>query len=267
MTCDDIQPYLDAFIDDELSPERTLDVKRHLRQCSACLTEVQAVEAMVTATRTSVNEAPMCPDFRSRLEQCLAEERKRQEHGVWHHPLGYRVILPVAAAAAMALGYGWYQQSGPGQTGQPVIASSDTNLVDLLVNHHTRPPTPSVTDTSSVTRLEPKLGFPVHAPNLERYGARFVGASLVSVNGAAAALLHYDIRGRRLTFYVYNPEELPLRAIRALHPRVVGNQAVFVGHRRGYSIATCERQGVGYALAADLSDEESAKLVAAVDGH
>jgi anti-sigma factor RsiW len=63
---------------------------------------------------------------------------------------------------------------------------------------------------------------------------------------------------------MYNPEELPLRAQRALHPSVVGSQAVFVGNRRGYSIATCERKGVGYAFTGELSDEESAELVAAV---
>lgn len=267
MNCEELRPYIDAFIDDELSPERTLDVRRHLRDCKPCLTEVQAVEAVVSATRTSVNEVPMCPEFRSRLGQCLAEERKKQEHGGRYHPLGYRVVLPIAAAAAMALGYGWYQQSGPGQSDSAILARSDSSLVDLLVKHHTKPPDPAVTDTSSVTRLETKLGFPVRAPNLERYGARFVGASLVRVNNTHAALLHYAIKGRRLTFYVYNPEEFPLRAMRALHPRVVGNQAVFVGHRRGYSIATCERHGVGYAVAADLSDEESAQLVAAVDQH
>jgi len=37
-----------------------------------------------------------------------------------------------------------------------------------------------------------------------------------------------------------------------------------VGNRRGYSIATCEREGVGYAVTTDLSGDESAELVAAL---
>jgi len=44
----------------------------------------------------------------------------------------------------------------------------------------------------------------------------------------------------------------------------VRNESVYVGNRRGVSIAATEHRGVGYAVATDLNDDESAELVAAV---
>jgi anti-sigma factor RsiW len=264
MNCNDIRPYLEAFVDSELSPERTLDVEGHLEQCEACRSEVDLSRTLSAVTRSAISEVEICPDFQARLCRCMASERKRQERKAVR-PLPMRFITPLAAAAGLTLAFGAAQRGNlPGF--EALLGSTETQLVDLLLKHHSAPPEPEVMAQDSLEAMEPALGFPVHAPNLERYGARFVGANLVNVDRAHAASLHYSMtNGRRVTFYVYDPEELPLRAMRSLRPRVVRNQAVFVGQRKGYSIATCERHGVGYAVAADLSDTESAELVAAVN--
>lgn len=270
MNCQEIRPYLEAFSDQELSPERTLDVERHVAQCESCQAEVEMSRTLAIVTRSAVSEVPCCPDFQARLCRSLAEERRRQEAPAVPapRPLTWRTISPIAAAAAMALLFGAAQRQGSDGVTRPLIASTENQLMDVLLRHHSAPPpTPALSALDLVQRMEPRLGFPVHPPNLERYGARFVGASLVNVDQTPAASLHYSMtNGRRLTFYVYDPEKLPLRAaVRTLHPRVVQNQAVFVGHRRGYSIATCERHGVGYAVTTELGDAESAELVAALD--
>ena len=57
----------------------------------------------------------------------------------------------------------------------------------------------------------------------------------------------------------------PLRA--RLEPRVVRDMAVYVGTRRGYSIAAAEQRGVGYAAATDLDDAETAELIASTVVH
>jgi hypothetical protein len=49
----------------------------------------------------------------------------------------------------------------------------------------------------------------------------------------------------------------------ALQQRLVRERPVYVGQRGGYSIAAAERSGIGYALATDLNDVESANLVLA----
>ncbi len=301
MSCCAVRPYLQAFVDDELSPERCIEIEQHLSECSECMAEVELTRSLCRATRTTVAQCPVCPDVHARLIQCLKEERMRNQ-GHSFDPLSWRVIAPLAAAAAMTLFLSAkvpdalpdvvhavtqaasQDASGyPGQTStdgsrvmsgqkemlssthEVVEANSQDGLMDFLIRHHAARFEPEVVEPALVNHLEPHLGFRVQPPDLRRYGARFEGANLVPVNRTRAAVLHYNLGGKRVTLYMYNPEELPLRAQRALTPRVVGNRAVFVGHRRGYSIATCESEGVGYAVTTDLSGEESAEIVAALD--
>jgi anti-sigma factor RsiW len=261
MNCAEIRPYLQAFVDEELSPERAIDVERHLVDCEECAADVNLTRSLCRATRNSVTEVSMCPDFQSRLSACLAEERKRQESQALS-PLSWKVIAPLAAVAAVALFFGVNHERF--QDTAPVVRASNDHLVDLLVDYHNTEEEPGTHDPSAVAHLEPQLGFPVRAPDFNRFGARFEGANLVPVDHTRVARLRYNIGGRRVTLYMYDPEKLPMRAQRALSPSVVGSQAVFIGNRRGYSIATCEQKGVGYAVTGDLSREESAELVAAV---
>lgn len=277
MSCDDIIPYLEAFVDDELSPERTLTVRAHLAKCPNCLAEVNASRLFILKARSVMQRTQPSADFLARLESALDAETGRHSpksaslQGGRGRSLSWATSSALAAAAALVLALGIEQQN----VGARPEASESTranlsqlgqdSLVDLLVHHHARPAQPEVTDSRSVTFLEPELGFPIHPPNLDRFGAHFEGANLIHVDRSHAASLHYKLNGHRVTLYVYNPDELPLRTTRVLHPTVVGNRAVFVGKRSGYSIATCEREGIGYAVAADLSDTESAELVAALD--
>lgn len=270
-TCNEVRPYLEAFADQELPTDRLLDVERHLHQCEDCRSEVELSHHLAAVTRSAVEDVPVCPAFQARLCSALKAERRRQEHPSLLRPLPFKAVLPLAAAAAATL-YVGYRYSQEKQSSAS-LAAADTVLVDTLLKHHTSHRAPAsaggaatARGTAELAALEPTLGFPVRAPNLDRYGARFVGASLLNVNDVHAASLHYSLAdGRRVTFYVYDPEQLPLRGLRTLHPRVVGDRAVFVGQRRGYSLATCEQQGIGYAVAGDVPDDKSAELVLAAD--
>jgi hypothetical protein len=44
----------------------------------------------------------------------------------------------------------------------------------------------------------------------------------------------------------------------------MNNAPVYVGYVRGYSVAVTDRRGVGYAMASDLDENESSKLILAV---
>lgn len=261
MSCTEIRHYLQAFADSELSPERSIDVECHLLHCGECAAEVELTRSLRRATRSSMTRVSMCPDFQARLSCVLSDERKRQE-APYNEPLPWRVIMPLAAAAAMALFFG---MSDRVVAADLAPASMQNNVVDFLVRSHASIQTPEMRERSAVSHLEPQLGFPVRAPNLERYGARFEGANLVPLARTRLAMLHYSLGGRRLTLYMYDPMKLPLRGQLALQPRAVRNQAVFVGSRSGYGIAACEQRGVGYAVMGDLTGDESAELVAAIN--
>ena len=116
------------------------------------------------------------------------------------------------------------------------------------------------------TVAEPEVGIPIKVPSLHEYGADWEGGGLMAVaRNPQAASLRYRLRDHRITVYIYDSSRYPLRA--RLEPRVVGDVPVYVGRRRGYSIAAAERRGIGYAMASDLDDAESAEIVAATVSH
>jgi anti-sigma factor RsiW len=285
--CRRVVPLLDAFVDGELVPERVLEVEEHLETCASCLEHSNLVEAMRNSTRRVVREAAIPTDaFRARIAGALAAERERDgeraaKDGAQTSPRsGWAASLPlVGLAAAVVLlvsGIGNKEDGRGSQAGatspraiasaaaEPLsVASTVEALLDELVKAHARPPEPQVTEPTLVERFEPEVGVPVHLPSLATYGARWEGGSILPMRDKhRAALLRYRLSNRPVTVYVYDARSVPLRAV--LEPRVVRDVPIHVGAHRGYSIAAREQRGVGYAVATDLSGEESAELVAAI---
>ena len=266
--CNKTGAQLETFLDGELPPDKVVETEQHLSECSYCLERLRFEEAVRATLRKTVHQScSISSDFETRLQAALRAERDRQAHSA--RILPWPVILPLAAAALLVLL--WGKWTPPSEANPPVrrsIQAASANefqpvedLLQALVDHHVRPVTPEITEPSLVHQLEPEVGVPVRLPSLQSYGARWEGGSLVPVNNRSAASLHYHLGAHRVTIYVYDATRLPLRA--RLEPRVVNNLPVYVGTRRGYSIAAVERRGVGYAVATDLDDRESAELVAA----
>jgi hypothetical protein len=64
---------------------------------------------------------------------------------------------------------------------------------------------------------------------------------------------------------VYNPQHVKPSGAN-LAPHAVGTAEVKMGKSEGYSVAITQHSGVGYTLASDLDPEQSASLVAVVNG-
>jgi anti-sigma factor RsiW len=275
MDCKQAKVYFDAYLDDELSAEKIIEIEEHLCRCSECAADVELSREVTRISQVAIEHEEMGDDFRARLLQSLSDERKLEETRSHFKPLSWRVIAPLTAAAAFILTLGVVQQNqttadveppAASMSNEASIASATDSMMDYLVSRHSQSPTSTLsTSEESPGDLEQELGFPIREPQLENYGALFEGASIVSINGHRVASLRYLIAGRRVTFYVYNPDEMPLRANSRLKPQVVDNQAVFVGRYRGYSVAAIERAGVGYLVTADLSSQKSAEIVLALN--
>jgi len=278
--CRRVLPLLEAFADGELAPDKVLEVEQHLAECAVCAERVRFSNALHLSTRRVVQEAALpSPAFVERLQAALDAEYDRQEARTAALEreskgkiLPWRVIVPVAAAASFTLVWAaqtsnrvsvsdaGYESASMRKSDVMVSPDSVEQLVDELVSYHAKAPEPEVTQPTMVPGLEPRVGFPVRLPSL--HGAQWEGASIVPMQNQRAASLRYNLGNHRVTVYVYNSDRFRLRAM--LEPRVVRNQPVYVGTRRGYSIAAREQRGVGYAVATDLGDRESAELVASI---
>lgn len=140
-------------------------------------------------------------------------------------------------------------------------------LLDLFIDYHTAPPEPQVTEPKLVPELERDVGVRVPLLSLTEYGAEWQSGSVVRVprTPPAAYLRYRTADSHSVTVYVYNASRIPLHA--GLRPRMVREEPVYEGSRRGYSIAAQLRHGVGYAVATDLNEARSAELVRAVTSN
>jgi anti-sigma factor RsiW len=270
---------MDPFLDGELSADKAVEVESHVADCECCREHMLLSQALRASLQRTVREdAAPSTEFVERVARALSRERERQEAKRQRRvleergrPLAWRFIVPVAAAAGVTLAWGASEMeknqevrvSEPMNTSTPAVTASVDQLVDELVSYHAQSRDPEVTEPSMIRKLEPEVGVPVPVPSLQKYGLRWEGASVVSMprDNQRAASLRYSFDGHRVTLYVYNSTRFPLRA--TLEPRVVRDMPVYVGSRRGYSIAAVEKRGVGYAIATDLDDRESAELVVA----
>jgi anti-sigma factor RsiW len=288
--CRQVLPLLETFVDGELPPDKLLELEQHISDCNVCAARVRFEGSLRNSTRRAVRQA-VAPSsaLRDRIGAALSAERQRQaalsaERESKNGMLSWRSIVPIAAAAAFTLAWAAtaddrhdetrVDEPDPADSPLPqsgisvlsnaagtTVANLD-QLIEQFVDYHAQAATPEITEPGLVEQLEPQVGVPVRLPSLQQYGARWEGGGVLPVRNRPVASLRYRLGGHRVTLYVYNSSRFPLRA--TLEPRVVRDEPVYVGTRRGYSIAAVERRGVGYAVASDLDDRESAELVASI---
>lgn len=282
MSCRQITPLLDTFRDGELPADQTLEVEHHVASCESCREHLRFGNALRTSLRRTVSaDAQLSPSFEARLNSALRSERERilaSEAAPVSRPAAARVtrtaVLPLALAAAASFAFVAWGSHRLGQRNrilvedeplaaapsQASVIETPEQVLDELVNYHAAPPAPQITEPNLVPKFEPEVGVPVRLPALmKQYGASWEGGAVVPMKNQRAAIFRYKLSNHPVTVYVYDARRVPLRGV--LEPRVVHNQAVSVGERRGYSIAAREQRGVGYAVATDLNDDESAELV------
>jgi anti-sigma factor RsiW len=263
---------LEPFIDGELSPEKVLEVEEHLRSCTGCVERVRLSEALRGSLRRVVQpSSEPSAAFRARLASAIEAARQREWEGrvlerqVEHsRMLSWRTILPVAAAAALTLVWAASANNDHqvnGAKGQYARVDNVDELLEGFVQHHVSSP-PEVMSPTLLPEYEAQVGVPVRVPSLKQYGANWEGVSVVPIRNQRAASLRYKIGSHRVTLYMYDSSRFPIE--KRLQRRQVGETAVYVGSRRGYSIGATDSRGVGYALASDLNDAETAELVAAL---
>jgi anti-sigma factor RsiW len=274
--CRQYVPMLEPFCDGELSPVQVVEVEAHLVECERCAERVRLAEAVRFSLKETVRrDAPVTEAFEERIRLALSAERDREERlsapqDSHLRMLSWRSIMPIAAAAAVVMVYAASANNRPSDVAssrssmyQASTPASVEKLLEDLVKSHERSTGPQFTEPTLLPQVESEVGVPVRLPNFKPYGARWEGLSVVPVSNQRAASLRYRIAGHKLTVFVYDAARVPVRA--TLKQRMVRDEPVYVGSRHGVSIAATERNnGVGYAVATELNDDESAELVASI---
>jgi anti-sigma factor RsiW len=271
-SCRSIAPLLETFRDGELGPERVIEVEQHLTECAHCVERVRFSEAVrVSIRQHSRSSAPVTASFQSRVAAAIDAARHRELEQEELEARGRSRFMDArkVGALAMAATVLIWASRNPEQTntinGSVSKASFTPNvdqLLEELVDHHVDGRS-DFTELSLLPAAEREVGVPLHVPSFRQYGGRWEGASVVPVSNQRAASLRYTVGGHRMTLYVFDSSRFPIQ--KQLQQRLVGQERVYIGVRRGYSIGATEHRGVGYALASDLSEPETAELVAGLN--
>ncbi len=291
--CTRFDRWLSAYADDELDAMHALEIEEHLAACENCSERIsfdralrtslrrtklvasdslrhrvaaallaESVVSSLSAATDAVNSAELGTSTCSSAATAKADAQPR----VAPKLVRLRYVMPLAVAAGLALVIGALRLRDPATlsgigttslgTSQATMqtVSAFDRFIDELVDAHIQPSVPEVTDDDGLSRLNPFVGVRVPRPELTALGAHYLGARM---HRRHAAMLQYATGDRRrMTLYVYNPARVPVQASR-LQARVIGQSHVYLGHIRGYAVAASEHDGVGYALASDLSDKET----------
>jgi hypothetical protein len=288
-TCSTVAPLLDTFADGELSSDLTLSVQQHVSECAHCRSVVDAIYELKDHLKAAVHEdATVSPEFLARIEGALTAEQARIDKdqrivrmGAQLGPLSWRTVTPLVAAACTLFWVGMKRPAATSENTDTTARPTSTadvlpldEVLDELIDYHSAPPAPQLTEAKLIPQLEREVGVKVRLPTFDepqwandtqsaRLGLpQWQGASVVPVRNHRAAYMRYNVGGHWVTLYVYNSGRYPIH--QKLQQRVVHDLPVYVGERRGYSIAARERTGIGYAVATDFDDVQSAELVASI---
>ena len=262
--CPEFGPLLGPFSDGELEPSRMALVDAHVEQCEGCRERVLLDEAMRHSLKQAIKQAAP-EDLRQRVAAAMGAERGRADVRDRTSRHGWRTVVPLATAAAFALAWGAMSRGPLARTtaSDTVRAGFGDDLLSELVADHSRPLPPERTDPNKVGELGEYVGVPVHASALHRQNARFVGGRVLPVHQERAAMLQYEIQQggetRRVSVFVFDPRRIQVNA-EDFTPRPVGSAEVRVGRANGYSVAVTQHAGVGYALASDMDERQTAEL-------
>lgn len=269
-SCRSIRRSLESYLDGELEPPQMLEVERHADECQTCRERIVLDRSIRAGVRRTVAGTKPDAGFRERVKASLAAEREK----TWGPPPAaarVRNSLVFAAAAAVAAILGAKQLHDPNTDDArlPTRGTAQASvgldaMLDQFADWHARPLVPETSNLSDLPRFEPYVGVPVHAPALSPFGARFLGCRILPVTDErVTAMLQYTMaEGHRISIYVYDPHRIRVSPSR-LRRTTIGSDPVYIGQVHGWSIAAAEKRGIGYAIASDLNDEESAELVLA----
>jgi anti-sigma factor (TIGR02949 family) len=245
LRCAGISRFVDTYLDQEFGEGDRAEFEGHLSECETCSAKVRMQAEWKRAIKAAAPRELAPAALRNRVSRQLARESKPM--------LSWRQWATRAMPAAAAVGLIATLMISKVQW-SPVAA-------DVVAKHQRNLPLEIYGGSDQVKQwYSDKVDFPVRPPQFRNMEAAFRGGRLASIGDKQAAYLVYDIKGNKVSVFVFDPSQLPIEARRKA---VIGNREVFFDEEHGYNVAMFRDRGVGYAIASDLDDAAMSKLVSA----
>lgn len=242
MTCSELEPWIQPFVDGEFTPADAVEVEQHLAHCPACDARIGRERNSRAALRSFLKaNQPVTPaSVRESVRSGISRERRRAiavQLSRWGS-----VTLAMAAATSTV----WTLRAKP-----------EDSLRNAAVLRHAKRLPLEVQDPAQIeTWFDGKLGHPVRLPRLTN--ATLSGARLSHVSDREAAYVSYEAAttpggpSHRVGLFVLDATEGPSFP-----------SGLSVSSAHGYNVATWQGEGVTYELVTDLDEAEIRRMVGA----
>jgi len=244
MTCDGVEPLVEAYVDGELDVERALAVEAHVAGCTACAARLEKTRALARTMKAAPYfRAPEALAQRVRATTTAASapvqprmpEATRPRQQRW-----WPWLIPVASAAVVVLAVAglMFRRTAPDEaTMQAVI---EGHVRSLMADH--------LTDVISSDRhtVKPwfagRIDFSPTVPDLASEGFPLIGGRLDYVDHHAAAALVYKRREHVINVFVW--------------PASSGSPTHATRSDGGYHVVSWTHDGVAIWVVSDLAIDE-----------
>jgi anti-sigma factor RsiW len=188
---------LHAYVDGRLDPARAAMVEARLAAHREDAERVAAYQMQNERLRAAFAELPLAP------EPARLRAAARASRGGWRCPA---LAATAALLLVVGLGGGWILRGviapPSAETASLARLASAAHRVYAVEVRH--PVEVRAEEEHLVRWLSKRVGVPLSAPDLGRFGFSLVGGRLLPAGegGAAAQFMYEDVAGRRITCYI-----------------------------------------------------------------
>ena len=242
MTCREIEPLLNARLDEELDAAGLADVDRHLADCRVCAGQYAALEKL--HQEIAAEDLGYAPP--STLEQKIAAGLRRDDRSggrtraPWISAGWWRGAAAAAALVAGILAFHYVPRMGDSEMSEVGQEILDSHLRSLQVEH---PVDVASSDQHTVKPwFQGKTSFSPPTPDLSKEGFDLVGGRLEVLHQQPAAAIVYKRRQHVISLYVSQSNDATMRI-----------ESTDV---HGYHLMHWSQAGINYWVVSDVSPED-----------
>jgi len=260
MSCENIRPFIGAYIDDEFDEREAAEFEAHIESCAECREELEEQLRVKRVVRGGAGDVEAPDELKQEILAGMSEidaERERDEaasHG------RSRVIAALAAIVPLGLGIVavfWFTNL---MTVAPATSSQPPAIEQTVEWHRNALPLEvQGPDRSHVAEwFRGKVSFPVRIPEFSDEGVELKGGRIAHVKDRRASYLSYHVNGARMSVMMFHGEgfKVPTEKIRHVQGREL---ALFSSE--GYVVAMLQDEGLTYTITSELSEEELLRVI------
>jgi anti-sigma factor RsiW len=248
MNCQEAEPFVQAYVDGELTGADREAFQRHLQICDPCGSTCRLQGRFKAAIRAHLPPPTVPLELRVRLKASLNAEPIAPRRWPW---LTYPRLVPATVAAVLLLGI-----TGTVRRSQSMVLQQSQR------SYHAEMPMDVVgSDCGLIASwFRGRVDFPLQVPALGGQAA-CRGGRLVNVGERPAAYVVYELANKhRVALIVFSPRD---ESIEAEHRRVVNGREIYIDPGPGTSTAAYWDHGLGYVATSDMDADALTRVVTA----